>query len=266
MTVELGFLGAGNMAEAIARAAIDRGVLPPDRMAASDPNPERRTVFEGLGIRAVEHNVEVIRDARQVMLAVKPQVMSGAAADIAEHGAADQVVISIMAGITTEKLAEAIGRPARIVRVMPNTPVQVGMGMAGVALSAAAEPGDEDLTMRLFNAAGRAIVVQEQAIDAITAVSGSGPAYVFYLAEAMHAAAVKIGLGEHADLLVRQTIRGAAELLAGSDLSPAELRRRVTSPGGTTEAAIKHLDGNQTHEVVINAIKAAQARSVELGR
>jgi pyrroline-5-carboxylate reductase len=149
---------------------------------------------------------------------------------------------------------------------MPNTPLMSGFGMAGVSLSKSAQPGDEALTMKLFSAGGKAIVVDESKLDAITAVSGSGPAYVFYLAEAMEKAARDLGLGEDANLLVRQTILGAANLLVDSNEPPAELRRKVTSPGGTTEAAIKHLDGNKSTDVVINAIKAAEKRSKELGQ
>ena len=137
--------------------------------------------------------------------------------------------------------------------------------MAGIARGRHARPGDEALAMKLFGAAGEAILVDESDLDAVTAVSGSGPAYVFYLAEAMERAAQELGLGEHASLLVSQTILGAATLMCRSDDSPEELRHKVTSPGGTTEAAVRHLDGNSTREVFINAIKAARDRSLELG-
>lgn len=264
----LAFIGAGNMAEAIARAAIDSGVLPADRLIAADPSPQRREALAQLGVAVSESNADVIAASSQVMLAVKPQMMPAAAADLAGHLRDDQVVISIMAGVTTAKLAEAIGRPARIVRVMPNTPVQVGAGMAGVAMGAHAKAGDDELTMKIFSAAGKAMRVPEKMLDAVTAVSGSGPAYVFYLAEAMTRAARELGFSDvDADTLVRQTVLGAAKLLdAQPDISAAELRRRVTSPGGTTEAAVRHLDGNSTTAVVVNAVKAAHARSLELGR
>lgn len=266
MVHKLGFIGAGNMAEAIARAAIDHGVLKAGEIIASDPTPARRELFASLGI-AVGSNEEVIRQSGQVLLAVKPQVMADAAADLGRFGTAEQVVISIMAGVTTAKLAAAIGRATRIVRVMPNTPMMVGLGMAGVCTGPDAQPGDDDLAMRLFSAGGsKAIRVKESDLDAITAVSGSGPAYVFYLAEAMEKAAAELGLKDDARLLVSQTILGAAQLLATSADTPAELRRKVTSPGGTTEAAIRHLEGNKSIDVVVNAIKAAQKRSVELGK
>ncbi|MCC7191938.1 MAG: pyrroline-5-carboxylate reductase [Phycisphaeraceae bacterium] len=269
MAYELGFLGAGNMAEAIARAAIDKGVLPAGAMIASDPSDVRREVFTRLGIRAVTTNAEVIKESRQILVAVKPQVMTQAASDLASHATADQVLISIMAGVTTTKLADTIasagGRVNRIVRVMPNTPLMIGYGMAGISLGRKTQPGDETLTMKLFSAGGQAIMVEEEKLDAITAVSGSGPAYVFYLAEAMERAANELGLAGQASLLVRQTILGAAHLLAASGESPADLRRKVTSPGGTTEAATRHMDGNKSIDVIVNAIKSAEKRSKELG-
>lgn len=272
MQWELGFVGAGHMAEAIARAAIDKGVLTPQQMIASDPSDQRRSVFSGLGIQTVSDNQQVIGQSKQVLLAVKPQSMPQAAADVGRHGGDDQVILSIMAGVSTQKLADAmsagrppIGRP-RIIRIMPNTPLQVGFGMAGIAMGVHTRGGDEQLATRLFGAAGRVIMVDESQLDAVTALSGSGPAYVFYLAEAMQRAAGELGLAQHADVLVQQTILGAAHLLALSDQGPATLRRQVTSPGGTTEAAIGYLDEHQTADVIAGAIKAARERSVQLGK
>ncbi len=270
MAYEFGLIGAGNMAEAIARAAIDRSVLGADQMIASDPSERRRSVFSQLGIMATAANAEAISQSKQVMVAVKPQMMDQAAHDLGQHAPSDQVVVSIMAGVSTAKLGQAIAaggrisRP-RIIRVMPNTPLQVGLGMAGVALGRYAQPGDESLAMRLFAAAGKVVRVEEPMLDAITAVSGSGPAYVFYLAEAMAQAAQELGVGEHAASLVQQTVLGAAQLLTSSTQAPAELRRRVTSPGGTTEAAIGHMDANGVKQAIVNAIKAAHQRSIELG-
>lgn len=266
MKYELGFIGAGNMAEAIARAGIDAGVIAAGEMTAADPTPARRELFASLGIAAAEDNAAVISQSRQVLLAVKPQVMLATAADLSKKLGEGQVVISIMAGVTTGKLAAAIGRAARIVRVMPNTPMMVGCGMAGVAMGAHAEAGDDDLAMQLFSAGdSKAIRVEEALLDAITAVSGSGPAYVFYLAEAMEKAAAALGLGEHGRVLVSQTMLGAARLLAESGEAPAELRRKVTSPGGTTEAAIRHMESKHIDAAVVDAIRAAEERSRELG-
>ena len=265
MRYELGFIGAGNMAEAIAAAALRGSVLAPEQMIAADPAEARRQALEQMGITAVADNAEVIRQSKQILLAVKPQTMPVAAADLAAHGRADQVIISIMAGIRTAKLVEVVGRPLRAVRVMPNTPMMIGVGMAGVALGADAEADDDALALRIFQAGGEAIRVDEALLDAITAVSASGPAYVFYLAEAMAEAAAKLGLSQYADLLVRQTILGSARLMVESLDSPAELRRKVTSPGGTTQAAIEHLEANETRGTIVAALEAAQRRAVELG-
>ena len=265
MTHQLGFIGAGNMAEAIARAAISAKIFPASQMVACDPVEERREVFASLGVTTTQQNADVIDRSQHVLLAVKPQTLPQVGDELRAVDADRQVVMSIMAGIATEKIEQAIGRPSRLVRIMPNTPLMVGRGMSAIALGRHARTGDDDLALRLFGAAGEAIQVQEPLIDAITAVSGSGPAYLFYLAEAMELAARELGLGEHAGLLVRQTLLGSAELLCKGDQTPEALRLKVTSPGGTTEAAIKHLDGNASTQVIVNAIKAAESRSRELG-
>lgn len=267
----LGFLGAGNMAEAIAKAAINANILPASQMIASDPSPARRDLFESFGVRAVESNAQVIKESNQILIAVKPQTVGQLAADLAANLHPEHVLISIMAGITVQKLSgliEAAGKPGpfRVVRVMPNTPLMSGEGMAGVATGPGAKPGDEALALTLFGSAGKAVTVKEELIDAITAVSGSGPAYLFFLAEAMEQAARELGLGDHARLLTAQTLFGSAKLLLESDDSPEELRRKVTSPNGTTHAAITHMESNNLKFILVAAIKAAEARSKELGK
>jgi pyrroline-5-carboxylate reductase len=264
MNHELGFIGAGNMAEAIARAAIDGGVVAATAMLAADPDEQRQRVFSDLGVQVCADSRQVIAKARHLLLAVKPQTLPALGDALGGLDCDRQVVMSIMAGISTGRIEEAVGRDARVVRIMPNTPLMAGCGMAAVCRGAHARPDDDALAMKLFQAAGEAIRLDESLFDAVTAVSGSGPAYAFYLAEAMEKAACSLGLEEHARLLVSQTIRGAAALLSRGE-SPAELRQKVTSPGGTTEAAVKHLDGNATLQVFINAIKAAEARGRELG-
>jgi len=261
----LGFIGAGNMAEAIARGAIDKGVLSADKMIASDPSQARCDLFTGLGIKVVDSNAEVIAQSEQVMLAIKPQVLAELASDLAECGRDDQVLISIMAGIGTRKLYDLIGKPVRAIRVMPNTPMMVGLGMSGLAVGEHAQVGDELLAMKLFGVAGEVVRVDENLMDAVTAVSGSGPAYVYYLAEAMEKAATELGLGEHARLFVTQTILGAAKMLIDSPDTAAELRRKVTSPGGTTAAALGHLDSQKVLDTIVDAVKSAEARGRELG-
>ncbi|MEX2544984.1 MAG: pyrroline-5-carboxylate reductase [Phycisphaeraceae bacterium] len=269
MAYTLGLIGAGNMATAIVTAALRAAVLEPRQLIAADPSPERREAMKTLGVKAVDDLAQVARASDQVLLAVKPQAWPEVARDLAAHVKPEHVLVSVMAGVTTARLAADLaehgGAAARIVRVMPNTPMLVGQGMAAVALGADARPGDDELTMRMFQAGGKAIRIDERHMDAVTAVSGSGPAYLFYLAEAMQRAAGELGLGEHGRTLVSQTLVGAAHLLAESPDTASELKRKVMSPGGTTEAAISQLDREHVSDAVVAAIAAAAVRSRELG-
>jgi len=266
MKFRLGLIGAGHMAEAIARGALERGVLPAGSLCAADPSPARLALFASFGVTPLADNAAVVAASDAVMLAVKPQVLPALSADFGGLDRERQTVISIMAGLGSAKIEAVLGGPARVVRVMPNTPLMVGRGMSGVALGPHARPGDDDLAMSLLSACGEAARVDESDLDAITAVSGSGPAYLFYLAEAMERAAADLGLSGPARQLVTQTLLGSAELLAQSGEAPAELRRKVTSPGGTTAAAVATLDEREVSAAVVAALTAARDRSVALGR
>jgi pyrroline-5-carboxylate reductase len=264
----LGFIGAGNMAEAIARGAIEGGVLSADQLSASDPSEVRREAFAALGVAAMAEAGEMLRRCEQVWLAVKPQVFPKLADAMRRIDADRQIVVSIMAGVTIGQIESALGGPGRVIRVMPNTPLMVGRGMSGIAVGDNAQHGDESLCVEVLRGCGEAVKVTESDLDAVTAVSGSGPAYVFLLAEAMRAAAQDLGLAGCDKLLVHQTIAGAAEMLrrvAQSDVDAADLRRQVTSPGGTTQAAIEHFQRQGFERLVGDAIRAARDRSVELG-
>jgi pyrroline-5-carboxylate reductase len=264
MQYRLGIIGCGNMAQAIAKGAIRAGVVEASHIIASDPSESNRAIFAAWGCAVVEDNAEVVRHAEQVLLAVKPQVFPTVAPQLAE-AQHNPILISIMAGISSAKIESLVGAQPRVVRVMPNTPAMVGEGMSGIALGEHAKPGDDELAKQLFDAVGLTLELDEPVIDAINAISGSGPAYLFYLAEAMEQAAKDLGLGEHARAIVAQTLMGSGKLLAESGEDPAELRRKVTSPGGTTLAASTHLDAQQVHTAFIDAIKAAYARAKELG-
>jgi len=267
MQYELGVLGAGNMAEAIVKGAIDNDVLEPEKIIVADPVAERRVLFEQLGCATAEQNTSVIENAAQIMIAVKPQIFPDVAEQLKAADPERQIVISIMAGLRTQKIVDAVGRPLRIVRVMPNTPLLAGQGMSAIARGEHANAGDELLAMQIFQAAGEAVELEETDMDAVTAVTGSGPAYVFYLAEAISEAARSLGLkADVADLLTQQTILGAATLMKKSDDPPAELRRKVTSPGGTTQAALEHMEEQQVRQHIMQAVRAAADRSKELGK
>lgn len=267
---ELGIIGAGNMAEAIARGVTRAGLLSPDQVIAADVSPARRELFSAqLNVRAVESNADAARDARVLLLSVKPQHMEAALAALGGATRPDALVLSIAAGTTTSYIEHHLGagRAWRVVRAMPNTPMLVGEGMTALAAGAHATPDDLRAARRIFESAGAVIEVTEDLIDAVTAVSGSGPAYFFYLAEHMIAAAEKMGLSpEHARLLVTRTATGAAKMLTDSPDSPQELRRKVTSPGGTTEAAIRHMDSHRLPDVLVEAVLAAERRGKELRR
>ena len=267
MQYELGLVGGGNMAEAIVRAVIDNQIISPERIAIADPVAERRELFKPLGVALAESNEAVMGYASQVMLAIKPQTLAAIGDQLKVIDPARQIVLSIMAGVSTKRIAEVIGKPARVVRIMPNTPLMVGRGMSAIALGEHARSGDELLALQVFRAAGEAVMVEESQMDAVTAVSGSGPAYVFYLAEAMTDAARQLGLEPSvAGLLVQQTILGAAKLMKDSQEEPAALRRKVTSPGGTTQAAIEHMESADLKRHIIDALAKAAARSKELGK
>jgi len=266
MDYTLGFIGAGNMAEAIGRAALDHGLVPPAKLIVADPRAERRALFESMGAAATDDSARVVASAEQVVLAVKPQVFSVIAPLLASIDPAKQVVWSIMAGQSSGRIASAIGAGARVIRVMSNTPLLAECGMTAVSLGGAATEGDAELAMKTFASAGEAIRVDESLMDAVTAVSGSGPAYVFYLAEAMTEAAKALGLTDaHAVLLSQQTFLGAAHLMVQSEHDPQTLRKMVTTPGGTTEAAIRHMQKFQVHEHIVEGIRRAAERSHELG-
>ncbi|MFP4252429.1 MAG: pyrroline-5-carboxylate reductase [Guyparkeria sp.] len=264
----IAFIGGGNMA-----AALIGGMLkdsPADArpsIVVADPDADRRRgLAERLDVEVTEDNHAAIDGAQLVVLAVKPQVMQDVAADLAPHLAAGQLVVSIAAGIPVAALARWLDGHAAIVRAMPNTPSMVGCGATGLFAAEAVSREQHSDAESLMRAVG---VVQwlddESQIDEVTALSGSGPAYVFYLMESMQAAAEEMGMApEVARLLTLETVFGAAKLALAADDSPAELRRRVSSPGGTTERAIAALDEAGVREAFARAIRASRDRSREL--
>jgi pyrroline-5-carboxylate reductase len=262
---KLGFIGSGNMAEAILRGILNAGLYKPAEVVASDIDAQRRELFGLLGVATTEDNT-VPAGAPRTLIAVKPQKLGEALGGLSQAFPTNGLVISIAAGVSTQALDEWIGGRGRIVRVMPNTPMLVGCGMAAVAAGPRAEQDDVEEVVRLFATGGQAVVVDEHLMDAVTAVSGSGPAYFFYLVEAMIAAGEAEGLASHiARLLAAQTCLGAGKMLMETDDPPEKLRRRVTSPGGTTERAARRLDGAGVKQALVDAIRAAAERSRELG-
>jgi len=259
-------------------------VFAPSDLIASDVDPgRRRKLARQLKIKTTDSNLEILREARAILLAVKPQTIDEVLAELAAamnppapstDGAkrasgikpADRLFISIAAGITLGRLTAALGK--RVIRVMPNAPAMVGQGMAALVGAPGAGKADEAFALRIFRAVGDAVALSEEGLlDAVTALSGSGPAYVYLFVKALADAAVSEGLApELAVRMALKTIRGAEENMRQSDLSPAELIRIVASPGGTTEAALRKFAETGFSDIVAHAIHAAAERSRELGR
>jgi pyrroline-5-carboxylate reductase len=263
----LGFIGAGQMAEAIARGVLAAELFPPAALAASDVAEPRRRLFRELGIRATGVNLDLLADCDVLLVAVKPQNLDGLLRQIGPSLRKEHLLISICAGCATALFESAANEPVRVVRAMPNLPVRVRLGATALCSGRYATDSDLELAHEIFSAVGHVVVVAESLMDAVTALSGSGPAYFDFLIEAMTEAGRREGLSEPvARALAIQTARGAAEMIIAEDLPPGELRRRVTSKAGTTEAAVRRLEVLRTREAILQAVHAAAERAKELGK
>ncbi len=265
--MKLAFIGGGTMGEAIVAGAIAKNVAGAEDIAVCDVAPDRREYISSrYGVSVTEAASEAASGADIVVLAVKPQQFAAAAGGLKGSLTAGQTVMSIMAGVRIEMIAEVTGHAA-IVRTMPNTPATIGEGMTvWTATAAVAGPARESVRQLLSVLGEEAAVDDEKYIDMATAVSGSGPAYVFLLIEALVDAAVKIGLDrELAMRMVLQTVRGSAQYAGESGADPAALRDRVTSRGGTTEAALRELEDAGVRAAFARAVDAAYERAKELG-
>lgn len=267
-----GFIGSGNMAEAMLRGLIDRAGIPPARIAISDVRAERVAELEkALGVRGAATNADLLASSDVVVLAVKPQGFAALAEELAGRLRPEHLLVSVLAGTRAEKIEGAFAhagcpRP-RVVRTMPNTPALLGVGATAVAAGAHATKDDLALALEMFSAVGVAEVVDAKLMDAVTGITGSGPAYVFRMIEGLLAAAADQGLpAPVADRLVKQMVYGAALMARDSEHDPAELRRRVTSPNGTTAAGLAVMDARGFAETVAQAVDAATKRSAELGK
>lgn len=262
----IGFLGYGNMGSAILEGLIEAGTISGKYAAAYDPDPDRMLAAEALGATVATSPQALTGMSDILVLAVKPQMMDAALKDARAGMRPGALVISIAAGISIKFLQDRLGDSARIVRVMPNTPALVNAGAAGIALGRHCTAEDAETARTIFESIGIAEIVDEPLIDVVTALSGSGPAYFFHMAECLVAAAVAEGLDEaKAARLAAQTLLGAGKLLINSGESAATLRQRVTSKGGTTEAALQTLREQNFSAIVAKAVHAAAARARELG-
>jgi pyrroline-5-carboxylate reductase len=269
LAIQIGFIGAGRMATALARGFIQANVVNAAAIRASDPVPAARDAFarEVPGVKVLDDNRAVVDGADVVLLAVKPQQMDNVLAGLRNSMPPDALVVSIAAGITLGRLSSLLPSGQRVVRVMPNTPCLIGRGASCFSLGEHAQKRDAEIVATLFSAVGAAFEVPEPQLDAVTGLSGSGPAFVYTMIEALARGGVEGGLPpELAAELAARTAVGAAEMVLQTGETPAVLRDRVTSPGGTTQAGSSVLKERGFDEAVIAAVVAATNRSKELGR
>lgn len=264
----IAFVGAGNMAGALIRGLIGTKTIPSTHIIAADPDQARLDLLESdLAIRVTQSNNAAVKGANVVMLATKPQVFGQVLSGLSSSLQPGTLVISIAAGISTRIIERMLPDGTHVVRTMPNTPALVGAGATAVAAGAHATDQDLALAQRLFESVGIVVQVPESQIDAVTGVSGSGPAYVFAMIEALRDAGAGEGLPEATALqLAAQTVFGAACLLIERGEAPEALRQEVTSPGGTTLAGLQALDAQGFRDAVLGAVQAATRRSAELGK
>jgi pyrroline-5-carboxylate reductase len=262
-----GFLGSGKMATALARGWLSAGLIAAEQLRASDPSPAARQAFQNeTGVPATADNRVVVEQCELLVLAVKPQMMAGLLAEIRPHLSSRHLLISVAAGLTLRQLLEGAGE-RRLIRVMPNTPCLVNASASGYAPAATATPEDIALVDRLLNAVGRAYRLPEHLLDAVTGLSGSGPAFVYLMIEALSDGGVRVGLPRDvATVLAAQTLFGAAKMVLETGLHPGQLKDMVASPGGTTIAGLHALERGGLRGVLMDAVEAATRRSTELGK
>jgi len=261
---KLGFIGAGAMGSAIIRGLLGGGWVIPENLTIYDPDPARRAALATLGVKAARNN-RAVMEAPVVVAVVKPQVAREVLAEVQDLAGPANLIISIAAGVTLSTLRSLLPN-SRLIRVMPNTPSLVGAGMAAVAPGHLATPEDVALALEIFGAVGRAEVVDENHLDAVTGLSGSGPAFVAIFIEALADAGVKMGLARPlAMTLAAQTVLGTARLIQEGNLHPGALKDQVASPAGTTIEGIHILEQGGFRGLVMSAVEAAALRAKELG-
>jgi pyrroline-5-carboxylate reductase len=266
--LSIGFLGAGKMATALAKGFIRAGLVTPKDIIASDVSDAACAAFaKETGAKTTAVNSEVAKSANVLILAVKPHQVTGALEEIRDSLSEDHLIISIAAGITIARLQAGISEDARVIRVMPNTPALVGFSATGFALGKSAGAADAELATKLFSSVGVAFQVNESLLDAVTGLSGSGPAYVYMFIEALSDGGVAAGLPRDiATKLAAQTVLGAAKMVLETGQHPGALKDMVTSPGGTTIEGVHELEKGKLRGTVMSAVRAASDKSKKLGQ
>lgn len=267
-TLKIGFLGAGKMASALAKGFVAAKMVSPRQVIASDVMEAARAAFtKEVGGKAAESNLDVLRFANVLVLAVKPDQVAAVLNEIKPAFTAKHLLISIAAGVTLAKLEAGLPLRARVIRVMPNTPALVGAGASGYALGSHAKSEDGELAQNLLGAVGLAFAVKESLLDAVTGLSGSGPAYVFQIIEALSDGGVAAGLPRDISTrLAAQTLLGAAKMVLETGIHPGALKDMVTSPGGTTIEGLHEMEKGKVRGALMNAVRAATEKSKKLGQ
>ncbi|OLC01407.1 MAG: pyrroline-5-carboxylate reductase [Candidatus Rokubacteria bacterium 13_1_40CM_68_15] len=265
---KVGFIGSGNMGEALIKGLTVANVVPGEMIWASDVRGDRlKELGRTYGIQLASDNLQLVREADVVIMAVKPQIMTPVLREIASVFSRRKLMISLAAGVSTDTIRAALGREGRLIRVMPNTPALVLEGVTAIAKGDGLEPEDMEVAGEIFSAVGRVVVLDESLMDAVTGLSGSGPAYVAVVIESLADGGVKMGLDRlTAMTLATQTVLGAAKLLLETRLHPGALKDMVSSPGGTSIAGVAALEEGGIRTTFIKAVERATQRSKELGR
>jgi len=263
----IGFFGAGQMCEALAKGFISAGVAKAEMMTATDISPERRNVLGGLGMNTTTSNTEVAKNCDILFIAVKPNIVGAVLQEVKAHLRPETLIVSIAAGITLKSLQEGAGGHGRVVRVMPNVATLVGATAAGMSMGPGCDKADEILVKELFDSVGLIHKVDEKLLDAVTGLSGSGPAYVFLMIEGLADGGVRAGLPRDVALaLAAQTVMGSAKMVLETGRHPGSLKDMVTSPGGTTIAGVHSLEKSGIRAAMMDAVAAAAGRATELSK
>lgn len=263
----VGFLGAGNMGEALIHGLLHGHLCKPEQIICSDVRPERlKLIREKYGVRGTTHNSEVVKQSDIIILAVKPQIMKPVVEEVSKYFDFNKLIISIAAGVPLDAIESCAGKELKLVRVMPNICVSVREGVSAISAGKHAQKEDLMIAKTIFDSVGKSIFLEESLLDAVTGLSGSGPAYIFLIVDALADAGVKVGLSrDDALLLASQTVLGAAKMLIETGEHPGKLKDMVTSPGGTAIAGLHTLEQGGVRTTLINAVEVATQRSKTLG-
>jgi pyrroline-5-carboxylate reductase len=265
---QIGFVGGGNMAKALLAGLLRKGLTTPDRLFVSDPLSSRRDLLRRkFAVSVTADNRAAVQGADIVVLCVEPQVLDDVLTELAPSLASNPLLISVAAGYPLSRLQDRVAGAARLVRAMPNTPSAIGEGVTAMSLAPGLSSEDRETARQLFESVGTVVVVEERLLDAVTGLSGSGPAYVFAMIEALADGGVLAGLPRAtAQQLAAQTVAGAASMVLQQGEHPAVLKDRVASPGGTTITGLAQLEQGRLRATLISAVEAATQRSQELGK